>query len=246
MYSKFVLILFVSLCISCGKQYHLADIQNRSYRIEKASYPVDVKVAAMIEPYKLQLDKTMNDVIGYCDEELTKGKPSSNLTNWFADVLLDETQKLVTDRLDFAVQNYGGIRVPVLAKGDVTVGKIYELMPFDNVMYILELKGSTVKHFFDRMAESGGWPVSRTISFEIAYGKAKNIRIHGIPIDTNAVYNAAIPDYIANGGDNMDFLKDAKTNNTGALIRDMLINNVKSMTAAGKTIQSITDKRIKE
>ncbi len=47
----------------------------------------------MIRPYKLELDKTMNEVIGYCDEELTKGKPSSNLTNWFADVLLDETQK---------------------------------------------------------------------------------------------------------------------------------------------------------
>ncbi len=246
MYNKIILILLVSLTISCSKQYHLADIQNRSYRIEKASYPVDVKVAAMIEPYKLQLDKTMNEVIGYCDTELTKGKPSSNLTNWFADVLLDESQKLVTDRIDFAVQNYGGIRIPVLAKGDVTVGKIYELMPFDNIMYILELKGSTVKHFFDRMAESGGWPVSRTVNFEIAFGKAKNITINGMPLDTNAVYNAAIPDYIANGGDNMDFLKDAKTNNTGALIRDMLINNVKSITAAGKTIKSITDQRIKE
>lgn len=246
MYFKLFLVFLVGISISCGKKYHLADIQNRSYRIEKASYPVDVKVATMIEPYKLQLDKTMNDIIGYCDEELIKGKPSSNLTNWFADVLLDESQKLVSDRLDFAVQNYGGIRVPVLAKGDVTIGKIYELMPFDNIMYILELNGSTVKLFFDRMAESGGWPVSRTVNFEIAYGKAKNITINGIPLDTNAVYKAAIPDYIANGGDNMDFLKLAKTNNTGALIRDMLINNVKSLTASGRTIQSITDKRIKD
>jgi len=60
------------------------------------------------------------------------------------------------------------------------------------------------------------------------------------------VYNAAIPDYIANGGDNMDFLKNSSSFNTGALIRDMLLNNVKSATAEGKSIPSINEKRIKE
>ncbi len=246
MYRNFILFFAIILFISCAKQYHLADIQARTYRIEKASFTVDTKVAEMIRPYKLELDKTMNEVIGYCDEELTKGKPSSNLTNWFADVLLDETQKLVTDRIDFAVQNYGGIRIPVFSKGNVTVGKIYELMPFDNLMYILEIKGSMVQHFFDKMAESGGWPVSRTVSFDIAYGKAKNIHINGLPLDTTFMYKAAIPDYVANGGDNMDFLKDVSTHNTGALIRDLIISNVKSLTTSGKTIQSVTEQRIRE
>ncbi|MBK8347136.1 MAG: 5'-nucleotidase C-terminal domain-containing protein [Saprospiraceae bacterium] len=243
---KIIFLLLVIVQVSCSKQYHLADIQSRGYRIEKASYPVDVKVATIIEPYKLKLDETMNVVIGYCEQELTKGKPSSSLTNWFADALLDESQKLVSDKLDFAVQNYGGIRVPFLTKGDVTVGKIYELMPFDNIMYIQELKGSIVQQFFDKMAESGGWPISHTVSFDIAYGKASNILINGIPLDTNRIYNAAIPDYIANGGDNMTFLKDAKTNNTGALLRDMLISHVKGLTAKGKNITANQEKRIKD
>lgn len=231
---------------SCAKVNHVADLKSRNYRIEKASFPVDTKVAAMIEPYKAQLDETMNEVIGYNEEELTKGKPNSSLTNWFSDVLLEESQKLVTEKVDFAIQNYGGIRIPTLSKGDVTVGKVYELMPFDNLMYIQELPGSVVQQLFDKIAESGGWPISHSVSMDIAYGKAKNILINGIALDTNKIYIAAIPDYIANGGDNMIFLKDVKTNNTGALIRDLIINNIKFHSSEGRNIKSNSSKRIND
>lgn len=232
--------------LSCAKQYYVADINFKSYRIEKASYAVDVKVASIIEPYKLQLDRTMNEIIGECEVEMIKKRPGSDLTNWFGDVLLDETQKLVVDTIDFAIQNYGGIRIPALAKGPVTVGKIFELMPFDNIMFIQQLKGNTVQQLFDAIAEKGGWPVSRNVRFDIVYGKAKNIRINDIPLDTSAIYTAAIPDYIANGGDNMLFLKEQKTYNTGALIRDLLISHVRTITASGQKIKSTSEQRIKE
>lgn len=242
-YLSFVLILSF---LSCSKTYHVADIQHRNNRIEKASYPVDVKTAAIIEPYKLKLEETMNEVIGYNEEEMTKGKPQSSLTNWFADALLDEAQKLVTEPLDFAVQNYGGIRIPAISKGDITVNKIYELMPFDNIMFVLELKGDVVQQLFDKMAASGGWPVSKNVYFEIAYGKANNIKIKGVPLDPNKIYNAAIPDYVAQGGDNAVFLKDAKSHNTGALIRDMLINHVRETKAKGLNIKADLSPRIIE
>lgn len=239
-----VFILFLTL--SCSKVNHVADAKSRNYRIEKASFPVDTKVAAMIEPFKVQLDETMNEVIGFNEEELTKGKPNSSLTNWFSDVLLEESQKLVTDKVDFALQNYGGIRIPTLSKGNVTVGKVYELMPFDNLMYIQELPGTVVQQLFDKIAESGGWPISHSVQMDIAYGKAKNIMINGMPLDTNKVYVAAIPDYVANGGDNMDFLKGVKTNNTGALIRDMIINNIRFHSSQGRNIKPNPSKRIND
>lgn len=241
-----ILLSFCLLALSCTRKYYVADIKERTYRIEKASYPVDVKIAAIIEPYKLQLDVTMNEIIGYNEEELIKGKPSSTLTNWFADVLLDETQKLVTDKIDFAIQNYGGIRVPFLAKGNVTTGNVYELMPFDNLMFILEVKGEIVQQLFDKMAESGGWPVSKGVYFEIAYGKTKNVKVNNVALDPEKVYRIAIPDYIANGGDNMDMLKGAKTYNTTALIRDLIISNLRTMKAAGNTIKPNNGKRIIE
>jgi 2',3'-cyclic-nucleotide 2'-phosphodiesterase (5'-nucleotidase family) len=241
---RFILFLSIGIIASCAKQFHLADVKERTYRIEKASYPVDVKVASMIEPYKMQLDKTMNEVIGYSEEELVKKRPSSNLTNWFMDALLDETQKLVASKIDFAIQNYGGIRVPFLAKGNVTVGKVYELMPFDNQMYIMEIKGSVIQSFFDKIAESGGWPVSKGVYFEIAFGKAANVKINDQMLQADKTYTMAIPDYIANGGDNMDMLKGLKAINTKALIRDLIISNLKAMSAKGETIKPNNELRI--
>ena len=244
---KILYLALISLfIISCSKQYHLADVETRNYRIEKASFPVDVAMAAIIEPYKLKLDETMNEVISYNEVDMIKGKPSSNLTNWFTDVLLDASQKLVSDPVDFAIQNYGGIRLPGIPKGDITIGKVYELMPFDNIIYIMELKGATVQALFDKMAESGGWPVSKNVYFEIAYGKAKNIKIKGVSLDSDKTYNVAIPDYIANGGDNITFLKGSKAHHTGALIRDMIIQHLKEEKLAGRTIMPSSEKRIIE
>ncbi len=232
--------------LGCGKVYHVADIDHRSYRIERASYPVDVKVAAMLEPYRLQLEATMNEVIGYNPTEMVKAKPYSSLTNWFTDVVLDETQKLVTEPLDFAIQNYGGIRLSSVGSGEITIGKIYEIMPFDNIAFIMELKGSVVQRLFDRIAESGGWPISKNVYFEIAYGKAKNITIKGQPLDMDKIYYAVVPDYVATGGDKMDMLQDSKIHNTEAFLRDLIINNLREQHARGIHIKPDLTARITE
>lgn len=246
MRNQIFILIFIVLQLSCTRYYHLADVSDRTYRIEKASYPVDIKTATLIEPYKQKLDKTMNEVISINEEELTKGKPSSTLTNWFTDILLQEAQNATKAKIDFAIQNYGGIRVPFLAKGNVTVGTVYELMPFDNIMYIVEMKGDKVQMLCDKIAESGGWPVSKGMYFEIAFGKAKNIKISNAPLDTLQTYIIAVPDYIANGGDNMAMFQDAKSTNTGIFIRDMLLNNLKNNHKNGISIKPNTEKRIVE
>ncbi|MBK9734145.1 MAG: 5'-nucleotidase C-terminal domain-containing protein [Saprospiraceae bacterium] len=241
-----IAICIAAIICSCAKVNHLSDVQTRNYRIEKASFPVDTKIATIIEPFKNQLDKTMNEVIGINDEEMVKGKPNSKLTNWFADVLLMETQKLVSDSIDFALQNYGGIRIPALSKGNITVGKVYELMPFDNIIYVQEIKGDKIQLLFDKIAESGGWPISHTIKMDIGYGKATNIKIKNQALDTTKTYMVAIPDYLANGGDNLTFLKNNKTNNTGKFIRDLIITHLRRTYAKGEHIKADNSIRIKD
>jgi 2',3'-cyclic-nucleotide 2'-phosphodiesterase (5'-nucleotidase family) len=188
----------------------------------------------------------MEEIIGRCEEDLVKNKPSSNLTNWFADALLDGTQKLVNDTIDFAIQNYGGLRIPILSKGDVTVGEIYELMPFDNTIYVLKLDGFQIQQLLDHIAAAGGWPISKTVRFDIAYGHAKNVTIKGRNLDTLKLYQVAIPDYLANGGDNLVFLKDIQALQTGKLIRDIIISEVRLLSAHGLPIPSLNDQRIKD
>lgn len=239
----FLLAVFL---MGCGKVYHVSDVQTRKYRIEQASFPVDVKVATMLEPYRLELEKTMNEVIGFNEMEMVKAKPSSSLTNWFTDVVFEEMSKLVTDSLDFAIQNYGGIRLNSIGAGEITVGKVYEIMPFDNIAYIMEVKGSIVQELFDKMAYSGGWPVSKNVYFEIAYGKAKNVKIKGQPLEDDKIYYAVVPDYVAIGGDNMDMFEDSKYHNTEVFIRDLLINHLRQQYAKGIHIKPDNKPRIIE
>ncbi len=65
--------------------------------------------------------------------------------------------------VDAAFVNYGGIRISQLPKGEVTSGKIFELMPFDNIVVLQKLKGSVLQEFLDLIAERGGWPASGII-----------------------------------------------------------------------------------
>ena len=247
MYKNILLYIILAWVGSgCTKKTYLADVSSRTYRIEKGSYTNDLAISDMIAPYKAELDKTMNEVIGQNESEMTKGKPNSTLTNWFADAIWEEVNVQPGLKADFAVQNYGGVRVNSFAAGPVTVGAIYELMPFDNAMFILTMTGAQVQSLFDKIAESNGWPLSRSVSFTTEFGKAAGVKIKGKDLDVNAVYQAAIPDYVANGGDNMDFLKECPKVETGKLVRDLLISYVKRQTAEGRPLKADTTTRITE
>src|SRR5690606_28429240 len=152
------------------------------------------EVAGMIVPYKEELDKIMLEIIGQNQVELTKGKPNSPLTNWFADALYEEMNATKGYKIDFAIQNYGGVRINALAAGPVTVGSIYELMPFDNTMYVMTLKGHQVQSLLDKVVESNGWPISKSVQCISEYGKAARIKIHGKLLEPEAEYVVAIPD----------------------------------------------------
>ncbi|MFZ1704279.1 MAG: 5'-nucleotidase C-terminal domain-containing protein [Saprospiraceae bacterium] len=245
MHRKIFVYLFLSITLfSCAKKNYLADQTSRTYRLEKGSFTNDVAISDMIAPYKAELDKTMNDIIGYNEAEMVKGKPNSSLTNWFADALYEEINNQPGLKADFAIQNYGGVRMNSFAPGNVTVGTIYEIMPFDNGMYILTLTGTEVQLLLDKIADSNGWPISRTVQFTIEFGKAARVMIHGKTLDPLANYQVAIPDYVANGGDNMHFLKEAPRFDTQKLVRDLLIQHVKRVTARGESLKSDSTKRI--
>lgn len=245
MMKRILLLLVLFSALGCSsKVYHVAEVNDRYYRMNQSDYAVDPEVVEMVMPYKKQLEATMNEVIAYNESDLIKGKPSSTLTNWFADVVFDGAQKLVTEPLDFAAQNYGGIRIPSIGKGDVTVGTIYELMPFDNIVYILELKGDVVQEFCNGMAKSGGWPMSKNLYYELHYGEAKNIKIKGEPLDLNKTYNVVLPDYVARGGDNMEFFSSSVIHDTGVFIRDLIITELKYKTSQGMNIVPDNEPRI--
>jgi len=239
-------LLFFTLLISvssCSKQVYTADIDTSYYRVNYKNKS-DKDLDKLIAPYKSQLDAQMNEVIAINPEAMSKSRPSSVLGNWFSDALLEEASKIYGVDIDMAMQNYGGIRIPALSKGDVTVGKIYELMPFDNKLVLLELDGPTTKMLFDRIAAKGGWPISHTLSMNIDGEKATNIKIKGEDFDVNKSYTVALADYIANGGDGCFFLEGGKRTDNDLLIRDIIIDHLKNKAESEKVIVQDKTERI--
>ena len=242
---KLIFLLLFGALISCSKTIHVADTRVSGYEMDAGSASPDQHITAMIAPYKKELDKEMNQVIGEVSSRMEKRLPESTLGNWVADAIY--TMALnhdAGDGIDFAIQNYGGIRIGSLSPGPVTTGMVYELMPFDNLISIMEMPGNIVDSLVHRFARSGGWPVSRELRFTIRDGKPVDVTIGGRPLDSDRTYQVAMPDYIANGGDRMDFLRGLPRNDMDYLIRDALIDFIKAETLEGRAIEGMLDGRI--
>jgi 2',3'-cyclic-nucleotide 2'-phosphodiesterase (5'-nucleotidase family) len=190
----------------------------------------------------------MGRVISFSEKEMVKGKPESGLTNLLADLLLEEGQKEAV-RMNLHIEpvvsffNYGGIRT-WLPKGDITVGKIFELMPFENEMVFIQLTGEQLQQFYDIVAENGGSSVGG-VRFIISNGKAKNIMIDGEMLDSASKYWMVTNDYAANGGDDLVvFTQRLELITSGKKIRDIIISNFEERKINGVNLTENLDGRI--
>ncbi len=244
---RFALFLLLVCWLAACKVNHLAQIQPQGYRMEPQSTalpPADEAIEALIMPYKTQLDAEMNEVIGTAAHTLATGKPEGTLGNWMSDLFQEQISAYMGKTIDFAMMNSGGIRIPTLQQGQITRGKIYELMPFDNMLVVVYVDASVVQEFADKMAREGGSPVSRQLRFVINNGKALNVTVNGQPLQPGRVYSIGTSDYIANGGSDHTFFVDKPRDEVGVLMRDAIIEYVKKQTAQGRQIQAEKDGRV--
>ena len=181
----------------------------------------DVTMDSLIAPYSRALSAEMNVILGKSGSDLTVGRPSSSLGNWTTDALLQfaKDSLQLKDLPVIVLINTGGLRAS-LSKGDITVGDIYKLMPFDNALVILKCKRTILDEVQAYLFKTGGEPISGMI---INRGV-----LSLVPMNESEEIYIVTSDFLANGGDKMDFLKQAtETRLTGILMRDIFMNAVK-------------------
>lgn len=236
-----VLPAFLSVVLSCNTAYHPVQVQHNGYRVSGGQN--DTALLQLIKPYSDSVNKSMNLVVGEVSESLEKRQPEGSLNNFMADAIRYAAEQHFQMPVHAAFVNYGGIRITQLPKGPVTRGKIFELMPFDNVLVVQQLTGQQLQQFLDHTAARGGWPMSG-ISMRIQDKKAADVRVDGQPLDLSKTYNVVNSDYVANGGDESNVLKSIRQNNTGYLMRDALFDYIRYLNSRGKSIAPATQKRI--
>jgi 2',3'-cyclic-nucleotide 2'-phosphodiesterase (5'-nucleotidase family) len=237
----FIFLLFIAGC----NRHFVATGYGFEEKQLKGANDRDMKLVAMIQPYKDSLDKEMNVVIAVSDTILTKSMPESDLGNLMCDLILKKSEDYSGLKVDFTFLNYGGIRLPNLPKGNITLGNVIELMPFENLIDVMKINGRTVDTLFNYIASKGGWPVSGA-RYKIKNGKAVDVFIKGEPLDVNKDYMMAVSDYLAQGGDNCTMLVQVPRTIYKKSLRDALIDGMMEMNAKGEHIKSVLDGRVQK
>ncbi|MBK7426482.1 MAG: 5'-nucleotidase C-terminal domain-containing protein [Saprospiraceae bacterium] len=233
--------LMIFMLSSCTRKMHQASVRPNLYQIDNNLDTIRSvgNLEGMIAPFRDSMEIEMGSVIGYIESEMPRKQPESTLTHWMGDLTYTAGKKYSGKEIDFAFLNHGGIRVSYVAAGPITVGKVFEIMPFDNLLTVLTLTGEEVQMLFDLIAyKNGGWPVSKQVYVELDGEEAVNIRIHGEYLKADKLYTVATTSFLAEGGDGLDFLKKVPRTDYPVFIRDIIIEDIKSKNALGEKISA--------
>lgn len=233
----------LSILVGCKTKY-VAQVSSANNIVIDKHITEDSSIVAFYTPYKIKLEKEMNRPIGYSDVFLSKirSQPEFLVGNFFADALL-HIGRQVDPETQIALATKDGIRTEV-KQGQLTVRSMFELMPFENTITILELKGSDILELCEFIANTGGQPIAG-FTMQIQNEKPVNIKINNQPLDVNKIYKLVTYDYLANGGDYMKgILNPVNRINTDNTVREELIKYVEELTKKGKTVNTQLDGRI--
>ena len=243
---QFVLFLTFAVFLSCSQQkIVVTKIEGKQININNTA-ELTPSVETFIKPYRENIEKDLHEILAFAPQNIDKtGEWQSSIGNLLADVVLDKGNPILKSRknvsIDFCLLNHGGIRA-IIPKGNVTARTAFEIMPFENSLIIVAMKGSDILEIPTYIIkEKKPHPLSG-MTFTIDKNNlAKNILIQGKPINENKTYYVATSDYLANGGDNMTFFKkNSDKIDLDYKLRNILIDYFKTV----DTIPSVLNKRI--
>jgi 2',3'-cyclic-nucleotide 2'-phosphodiesterase (5'-nucleotidase family) len=242
-YTSFLFPIVVALLAvtGCHPAFTPSGVQYAGYTVDNKAR--DTAFDAFIKPYAAKVGETMNDPMGELPLTLVKALPDGTLGNFMADAYLAMAREKFDPAAELAYMNHGGIRLNNVQAGTMRRGTIYEVMPFDNLMVIVKVKGSLLQQFLDHIAEEGGGGIAG-VQMTIKEKKAADIRIQGQALDPGKTYTMVNSDYVVNGGGRFNGFRDLPAQKTGYLLRDALLDYCTGFRKAGKPLPVPTEKRI--
>ena len=165
-----------------------------------AAWPEDPAVKALIEEAGVLVDREMDQVLGALPESF-RGERKSSAADPLGIFLAERLRQAAG--ADLGLQNSGGYRT-YLPAGPITRAQLFELLPFNNQILRLHLKGSDLRALFDFLAAGYGDYRFGQIAggdYAIADSLALEIHVGGEPLDPEREYTLATVDFLYGGGD---------------------------------------------
>jgi 2',3'-cyclic-nucleotide 2'-phosphodiesterase/3'-nucleotidase len=204
----------------------------------------DAGIAAIVNRAQSEIAPVKNVALGRTIGDLSHDRYElSVLGEWSADVMRQ------AGKADIAFQNGGGLRTSIPA-GAVTMGNLYEVMPFDNTLVTMELSGAQVLQVLNHGLNGKAGTVQFsglqvTIDSSRPYGEQlMEVRLaDGRLLDPGATYRIVTNDFMAAGGDEFTMFQQGRNiTDTFIPVRDVLADAVKK---AG-TLQIKKDCRLRD
>lgn len=247
----FALLTFLLLIFSCNS-YKIKRHTSNNIIIDESLSSEDFS-EIQLSAYRDTLESEDNyKIINYSNKTLEIGCPEGLLGNFISDLSLFTINQDTNIKIkaDFCVLNNGGLRAPIHI-GAVTKANIFELMPFDNELVIIELNPKEMKFLLDYIVQKSiiisskksGVPVSG-IRLKINNNEILRCFINTEKFNENKSYYLLTTDYLADGGDNMGFLKECVRHHTKRLLRDIITNYIININNNNIRIDAELDGRI--
>jgi len=242
---QFVIIITIICFASCKQENPtLVKIDTKQISITDSIPPAQA-IIHYISPYQKRIDEVLDSTLAYALHTISKtdGRWNSTAGNLMADAVLQLAGPIFKSRtqhdLDFVLLNHGGIR-SIISKGNVTTRTAYEIMPFENSIVVVALKGKAIREMVSYLINSKvPHPIAGLQIIIARNGSLKAVTINGKPFDENKTYYIATSDYLVTGGDRMNFFKEKiSITETDYLIRNIMIDYFKKYDTIAPTVDN--------
>ncbi|MBL4651353.1 MAG: 5'-nucleotidase C-terminal domain-containing protein [Flavobacteriales bacterium] len=249
----YILYSITLLLFSCSN-VKILSVTESNIQLTDSIKDISSEISELIAPYRDELNKSINEILNLSAVAMQKperydheAQAQNLLGNFVADLSFTIGKELYAPKdgksIDFCVLNNGGLRTS-LPKGEITRKKVFELMPFENELVVLTLSGRTTKKLLDYIVSLQGVPMSN-LTIVIQQKELKTALVGEFPFDTAKTYKVITSDYLARGGDKMNFFSEnLNYEPVGIKLRDAIIKYIEDEKTEGRVITSSLDKRM--
>ncbi|MBO9403245.1 5'-nucleotidase C-terminal domain-containing protein [Shimia sp. R9_3] len=186
-----------------------------------ASVAEDQDIVARVAELAGPIEEMKSRVVASTDAAIDGDRGSCRagecaMGNLVAGAMLDRVKD---QGVEIAIQNGGGLRASIDA-GEVTMGEVLTVLPFQNTLSTFQVTGETIVAALENGVSqiedgAGRFPqvAGMTFSFDAAAdagSRISDVMVGGAPIDLAKVYGVVSNNYVRNGGDGYKMFRDAE------------------------------------
>ncbi len=223
--SKEIDVLNLEIDYSTGR---VVKFSGRRIAVNHAEIAPDPDVARLVDSIGRQTRAIKDTHVGTFAADYQRNYAfECAIGNLIGDAMIAETG------CELALHNSGGIQGNIQA-GDMTLGELFSILPFDNHMVKMSLKGSEIKKLLQLSASlqrgllqiSGG-------SYSFSYRSDNDFELGEVtvgsePLDDEKFYSVCTNSFLADGGDNFTMFSSGTELEYGRQQRDVVADYIKA------------------